>query len=210
MSEQIQRNKIILKKYIPENAIDIIADWIYLFDFKLKIKKERTTKQGDYRSPMPNTNHQITINKNLNSYAFLITLIHEIAHLTTYNNFKNKVKPHGNEWKHEYKRLIQPFFQLNIFPDDVKHALQSYMQNPAASSCTDIHLQRILKNYNPASDKLTIEKMEAETIFEIHNGELFRKGEKVRKRYKCMNIKSKRTYLFDPLYEALIINQTTK
>lgn len=210
MSEQIQRNKSILKKYIPEAAVDIIANWIYVFDFKLKIKKERTTKHGDYRSPLPNTNHQITVNKNLNLYAFLITLIHEIAHLTTYNNFKNKVKPHGNEWKNEYKRLMQPFFQLNIFPDDVKHALQNYMQNPAASSCTDIHLQRILKNYNPSSDKITIEKMEAETIFEIHSGELFCKGEKVRKRYKCMNIRTKRMYLFDPLYEALVINESAK
>ena len=97
--EQLERNQEILKKYIPEKATLLIAHWIIDLDFKLKIKKERSTKLGDYRAPFNGSNHQITINYNLNKYSFLVTLVHEIAHLTTYNKYKHSVLPHGQEWK---------------------------------------------------------------------------------------------------------------
>src|SRR3954471_22255295 len=97
--DQLERNQNILYKYIPEKAVPIIAEWIYVHDFKLRIKKTRTSKYGDYRPPHSGNNHQITINYDMNKYAFLITLVHEIAHLTNWNKYKDRVKPHGEEWK---------------------------------------------------------------------------------------------------------------
>ena len=112
---QLERNKEILAKYIPAKSIEVIAQWIYHFNFKLKIKKSRTTKYGDYRPPMKNTNHQITINNDLNEYAFLITLIHEIAHLSNWEKHKSKVKPHGEEWKSEFKTLMDHFLNEEVY-----------------------------------------------------------------------------------------------
>ena len=40
-------------------------------------------------------NHRISVNGNLNKYSFLITLIHELAHLLTFTQYKNRVDPHG-------------------------------------------------------------------------------------------------------------------
>ena len=114
MSQQ-ERNEVILKKYIPETAVALIAKWIVDYDFKLKIKKERSTKLGDYRSPFNGSNHQVTVNFNLNKYAFLVTLVHEIAHLTTFNKYKNSVLPHGAEWKQEFKKLMQPFLNSDVY-----------------------------------------------------------------------------------------------
>ncbi len=133
---QPERNQSILYKYIPEKAVPVISEWIYKFDFKLKIKKSRSSKYGDYRPPVNGENHLITINYDMNKYAFLITLIHEVAHLSNYNKHKNSVKPHGEEWKFHYKMLMQQFLTPEIFPGDVIMALRKYMNNPAASSCS--------------------------------------------------------------------------
>jgi SprT protein len=131
---QVTRNQGILSKYIPGPAVPIISEWIYTFDFKLKIKKSRSTKYGDYRPPVDKLNHHISINHDLNPYAFLITLVHEIAHLSNWKKTKGRVKPHGEEWKQEFRLLMRPFFELGIFPADVHRALASYLINPAASS----------------------------------------------------------------------------
>src|SRR5690606_28773275 len=120
----------------------MIAAWIVKYDFKLKIKRERSTRLGDYTSPRGGLNHVITINHNLNKYAFLITLVHEVAHLVTYNEYKNSVNPHGTEWKNHFRELMQPFLNTDIFPLEVFSALRRYMSNPAASSCSDINLLR--------------------------------------------------------------------
>lgn len=67
---QFQRNSEILKKYLPEQAVPLIAEWIVVHDFKLKIKKERSTRLGDYMSPQNGMNHAISINHNLNKCSF--------------------------------------------------------------------------------------------------------------------------------------------
>lgn len=205
MSQQLERNKSILAKYLPDNSVDMIAEWVYHFDFKLKIKKSRSTKYGDYRPPLKNTNHQITINHDLNKYAFLITLVHEIAHLGTWLKHKNKVKPHGEEWKNEFKILMSPFMKEDIFPTDIIHALQNYLKNPAASSCSDLSLFRTLKKYDKKEDVVFLEALPLNTIFKIKEDRYFLKGEKIRTRYKCKEIKSERFYLFNPLCEVNLV-----
>ncbi len=204
---QINRNQSILHKYIPEKAVPTISEWIYKFDFKLRIKKSRTTKYGDYRPPTKGENHLITINYDMNKYAFLITLVHEIAHLSNYIKNKNSVKPHGEEWKLHYKFLMQQFLIPDIFPIDVIIALRKYMNNPAASSCSDINLLRVLKNYDIRKDTILLEELPLGTIFQHNKSRNFIKGEQIRKRYKCQELNTKRMYLFSPLAEVIVIKR---
>ncbi len=203
---QLERNQSILHKYIPEKAVPAISEWIYQFDFKLKIKKSRSTKYGDYRPPVKGENHQITINYDMNKYAFLITLIHEIAHLSNWNKHQNTVKPHGEEWKLHYKMLMQQFLIPEIFPLDVITALRKYMNNPAASSCSDLNLLRILKKYDERQHTVLLEDLTTGTTFSYNDSRYFIKGEQVRKRFKCKEVKTSRMYLFNPLTEVLPIN----
>jgi SprT protein len=199
---QYQKNSEILKKYLPEQSVDLIAEWIIKFDFKLKIKKERSTRLGDYTSPRNGLNHLITINHNLNKYAFLITLVHEIAHLVTYNRYKNSVNPHGKEWKQNFQELIQPFLNTDIFPLEVFAALRRYMHNPAASSCSDLQLLRTLKLHDKNSDTVFLEYLPLNAVFLYNGSRLFQKGEKIRKRFKCKEINTGMIYLFNPLVEV--------
>lgn len=203
---QVERNQSILYKYIPEKAVPTISEWIFTFDFKLRIKKSRSTKLGDYRPPFKGQNHLITINYDMNKYAFLITLIHEVAHLSNWNKHKDNVKPHGEEWKIHYKLLMQQFLIPDVFPNDVILALRKYMNNPAASSCSDTNLLRVLKRYDDKQNTVMLEELKEGSIFSYNEDRLFIKGEKGRKRFKCKEISTKRMYLFNPLTEVVEIN----
>jgi hypothetical protein len=142
----------------------------------------------------------------MNKYAFLITLVHEIAHLSNYNKNKNAVKPHGEEWKFHYKILMQQFLIPDIFPVDIITALRKYMNNPAASSCSDINLLRILKKYDERQDTVLLEELALGTAFQYNKSRNFIKGEQIRKRFKCKEVSTNRMYLFNPLTEVSVIN----
>ena len=199
---QFQRNSEILKKYLPEASVPLIAEWIVQYDFKLKITKERNSRLGDYTAPQRGMNHVITINHNLNKYSFLITLVHEVAHLVTYNQHRDNVLPHGKEWKANFRILMQPFLTTDIFPLEVFSALRSYMADPAASSCSDDRLLRTLKLHDENNDLIFVERLTIGTIFLYNGNKLFKKGERVRKRYRCVEISTGAVYLFNPLTEV--------
>jgi SprT protein len=204
-TEQIQRNSEILRKYIPEFAVPTIAIWIIEFDFKLKITKERSTKLGDYSSPRDGLNHTITINHNLNQYSFFVTLVHEIAHLKTFEIHKNRVNPHGEEWKQSFRDLMYPFLNTDDLPLDILYALRKYMQNPAASSYSDVTLMRTLKLYDTDTTNahlIVLEHLPYRSHFIFNGDRIFEKGEKLRKRFRCKEISTGSVYLFSPLAEV--------
>ncbi len=197
-----------LSKYIPEAAAPIISQWINDTACRFKVTKSRSSKLGDYRSPFKDEPHQITINHDLNPFSFLITTVHEFAHLKTWQNHKNKVRPHGTEWKNNFKGLMDPFIRLNIFPADVTSVLVKYMNNPAASSCTDLNLYKTLKNYDSKQEEIvTIDTLEFQQYFSIKSGRVFQKQEKLRKRYKCLEVSTQRIYLFHPIAEVFPIEK---
>ncbi len=196
-----------LYAFLPKNTLPAITDILKAYPVSIKITKERKTKLGDYRWLQDRSEHRISVNKSLNPYAFLITLVHEIAHLTTYDQYKRRVKPHGLEWKQEFKQLMLPFFSQNIFPEDITKSLAAYIRNPKASSCTDISLMKILRNYDKDDSSATyLEEIAHNTRFQTTNGRIFIKGDKMRKRYKCVELATQRLYLFSPIAEVVEIS----
>lgn len=193
---------IILSKYLPQAAAPLIAKWINDYKCNFKIAKTRSTKFGDYRPPQRGNGHKISVNYNLNVYAFLVTTVHEFAHLHTWNQHQNKVLPHGAEWKTNFKIMMQPFFDLAVFPPDLEKTIASYLQNPAASSCSDLSLFKALNQHNlNAHQVFTVESLPLNSLFEFKTGRVFKKLERIRKRYKCIEVKTGLVYLFSPLAE---------
>lgn len=194
----------LLSQYLPPAAAPTIARWIDYFQCDFKISRKRNTKYGDYRPPFKNEGHRISVNYNLNSYAFLITTVHEFAHLLTWNEHKRKAKPHGLEWKVNFKKMMKPFFEMSLFPTDVHAAILNYLQNPSASSCNDLTLFRVLQAYDAKVEGvLYVEHLAANSLFAMKNGRVFRKEDKLRKRYRCVEIKTGAVYLFHPLAEVV-------
>ena len=106
-----------LQSHIPEKAFPIVEELLKRYPHQLKIVNQRITKHGDFRKTKEGK-YQITINNNLNQYQFLLTLIHEVAHLVTHLRFK-RVQPHGIEWKMTFQHLMLPFVNPSIYPMEI-------------------------------------------------------------------------------------------
>lgn len=195
-----------LSKYVPLDAVETCVDWIRLHRISLRIKKSRSSKYGDYHPPHEGRSHTITINHDLNQYAFLITFTHEVAHLTCFNKYGNRVMPHGEEWKREFRFLLRPLLDRKIFPIDTALALSNYIQDPGASSCSDIQLMKALRKHDTKDEGWEhLEDIPFNSTFEIKNGQRFIKGERLRKNFTCFELINKHKYFIHPLMEVKIV-----
>jgi SprT protein len=132
--------------------------------------------------------------------------LHELAHLLTFEKWGNKVAAHGREWKTTFGQLLSQFLSHNVFPDDIKVVLLQSLHNPAASSCADEALLRTLRNYDEQKGNAHfVETLPEGALFKTHDGRIFQKGEKVRKRLRCVEVATKRLYLFSPVYEVEVV-----
>ncbi|HOI31500.1 MAG: SprT-like domain-containing protein [Bacteroidales bacterium] len=201
--------KAILKRFLPANSLDLVSDSIKKENINLRITASRSTRLGDFRPPKQSGDpFRISLNHDLNPYQFLITFVHELAHLKVFQQYKNKVQAHGIEWKYWFQLLMKPYLELGVFPADLQHELVRYLSNPKAASGTDLKLTRCLQHYDTKQrTKPTVEEIAIGTVFKIPNGRTFRKGERLRKRYKCQCLDSKRWYLFNPIAEVFVVNQ---
>jgi predicted SprT family Zn-dependent metalloprotease len=194
-----------LQHYLPEGSFEEVSQYLLQYKVQLTITRERKSVLGDYRNSHADKNHRISINGNLNQYSFLITLLHELAHLFTYERFGHRVAAHGQEWKNEFSKVLALFLLKKIFPLDIQKALYKTLQNPAASSCSDVYLLRVLRQYDKKVEgMLLVETLPVGTIFKIKGGREFKKAEKVRKRFKCLELATGKMYLFSPVYEVQV------
>jgi len=192
-----------LKDYLPPGTYEAVLSYLRQYKVHLTVARERKSILGDYRHRTHRDNHRISVNGNLNSYSFLITLLHELAHLLTFEAFGNKVLAHGREWKTIYAKMLAQFLQHKIFPADIESELLHSLQNPAASTCAEDSLLRVLRKYDAnESHYRLVEEITLNGLFRLHDGRVFKKGEKLRKRFKCTEVKTGKVFLFSPVYEV--------
>jgi len=193
-----------LLKYIPEQAVQPIFELIVSNQVHLKIVNERQTRHGDYRKGLSGK-HEITVNASLNKYKFLITLVHEISHLVAFEKFGRNIKPHGEEWKYSFQRMMVPFIRPEIFPNQLLPLLARHFKNPTASSDTDASLSLALKQFDQENDKNFIFEIPYGSVFRIDKGTIFKKGALRVKRYECVEVSTGRMYLFNPNAEVELL-----
>lgn len=191
-----------LRRFIPEAAIHKVLDYLHQYKVHLTITQERKSVLGDYRHATHNKTHRISVNGTLNPYAFLITLVHELAHLVTFLQHGNRVQSHGKEWKALYALLLAEFLKEGIFPADIQQAIGRSLHDLPASSCADEDLMRVLKRYDKQNGMILVEDVPEGQLFDIGEGRIFKKGKKLRKRYQCQEVKTGKMYLFSPIYEV--------
>jgi SprT protein len=184
---------------IPEASHELVKPLIFEKHLNIKIVKVRKTKHGDFKK-LRNGSNQITLNHINNKYRFLITLIHELAHFKVYKNIKKRVNPHGVEWKNTYKLLMLPFLNNKIFPNDILSKLATHIKNPSASTDSDTNLVVALNKYDYFNDnKIFLNDLSEDCLFEYDQGKVFLVKRKLRKRYICKELSSGREYLFSPV-----------
>jgi hypothetical protein len=191
-----------LENYLPEGASATVYEYLNTYKIHLTITRTRRSVLGDYRHATPEDHHRISVNGNLNKYAFLITLIHELGHLITFQQYGNRVVSHGKEWKLAYRQVLEDFIRMELFPVDILGVLRKSLHNLPASSCSDIQLTRVLKKYDADKSVLLVEELGEGSLFKTVDGRVFRKGKQIRKRIECTEIQTGKLYLFSPVYEV--------
>ena len=192
-----------LSSFLTDSTIKKINSWEEQFNVKVIITKPSQSRLGVF-IPKRFENHVIRINNNMNEYAFLITLIHEMAHASIWEKYGRRVNPHGEEWKDQYRKMMLPFLNPEFFPEDVLRLLSNHMINPKATTVRDLELYMILKKYDKNRSTFISEINDGDE-FSIDNGKRFVRIEKLRKNYKCKEISTGKLYRFSPLAEVKLI-----
>jgi len=190
----------IIIKYVPESAMAYCVELWDRYRFSFKVSRERKSKLGDYRFHKQKKVHVITVNGSLNPYGFLITYIHEVAHLVHFELSGINQPPHGKIWKRIFRELMIPTLIPEIFPEDLLLHLKKHMRNPKASSCSDPQLARIIKKYDgerPLHEQF-LEEIDPGEMFRL-NGNTYEKMEKRRTRSLCRDIKNGKRYLISEM-----------
>lgn len=185
--------------FVPTKSTKLLKCWVDDLNAKVVVSNPRKTKLGDFK--VIGNKLIVSVNNNLNKYAFLITLTHELAHAFVFKKHKNSVKPHGDSWKLTFKSMMLNFLTPDYFPEDILKVLSNHIINPKASTFSDVELSKVLRNYD-ARNALTISDLSEGIMFKLSNGKVFIKGIKLRKRIKCVEIKTNKVYLFHPLAEV--------
>jgi SprT protein len=197
-----------LANYLPDGAFEPVVQLIHQYKVHLTVTRERKSVLGDYRHPFLGSNHKITVNGNLNKYEFLITLLHELAHLLCFEQYRNRVEAHGKEWKNIYGSLLKAFIDLDFFPEDIRKSLKKTLLNPAATANGETALLLVLRRYNPVQKAgvVVLAHLADGTLFKEIKGRTFKKIKLRRKRIECVEIATGNIYLFSALSEVEIVN----
>lgn len=196
----------VLEQFLPPDSLPYIESILVNTPLLIRVTPPRKTRYGSFTLNRKTGRYIIHISSKLNPYAFMITLIHEIAHVKSYELYGNKVKPHGDEWKNIFINLLLPPVKNDVFPPDLRQVLLQHLSNPKSSGSYDTLLVKTLSLYDKEADDLMfIEDVPHGAEFCLNDNKVFVKGEKLRRRYKCQEKKSKRFFLFNPAAKVRLV-----
>ena len=189
----------VLRPRLPAATADYVADVLRRHPCEVRLSRPRRTKLGDHRPPARGRPaHRITLNDDLNPYAFLTTLLHEVAHAAAWERQRGRwrrQRPHGPAWQESFATLLGPVVADAWLPADVRDALAGAMRRPAAASCSDRRLAVVLARYDaPRPGLVRVEELALGTIFRTDCGGVFRAGPRVRSRWRCLECATGREY----------------
>ena len=196
-----------LTRFLPPGTFSFIAPFFQQHTIHLTLTRHRRSLHGDYRPPSrAHPYHRISVNATLNPYSFLVTLLHELAHLTTVVQWGMKVAPHGPEWKDEFRKILRPLMGNSVLPQDIAQALQVYFTNPAASTCTDPQLYKALARYDaPEEGRMHADEVAIGGRFQL-GGRTFEKLEHLRTRSRCKDVATGRIYFVQGIAQVKVIS----
>ena len=190
----------LLYPFFHDSIIVYIENLIILHKIEFILSKPRKTKLGDYRAMDQKNRFIITVNNDLNPVQFLVTTLHEMAHHVTFTKYKNYVKPHGAEWKQEYQRLFMPLILNENIEDALKKMFAAHIQNPKATSYSDVHLNDyLISTFNPSVKRVADAPMNKPFVL---GNRTFVKEKKLRTRYLCVDLSNNKKYLIHGLTEV--------
>jgi SprT protein len=192
----------VLQPFLPAGTSAYVEELLGRHAFHVRLARPRRSKLGDHMPPVRGRPaHRISINDDLNPYAFLTTLLHEIAHAATWERHERgrrwgrRLRPHGSEWKREYRGILEPVVALGVLPADVEAAVSRSMNRLAAATCSDRDLLLALARYDRVDPRfIRVEEVAIGGFFRTGSGAVFRAGRPLRSRRQCFELRTGNEY----------------
>lgn len=196
----------IVAPFVPAEALEYCCRLWAENSFSFTVSRDRKTKLGDFRYSRTNDHYSVTVNRGLNNYAFLITYLHEVAHVLTYRQFRNKCKPHGPEWQQNFRLIATPLLRPSVFPEDILGPLRGYLEKPAASTSGCAPLTIALRLYNKEKEEgLQMLGSVASGCKFVFKDRTFIKTGKKRTRALCRDLGNGRDYLIPEVAQVYAV-----
>ena len=193
----------LLTSRVPAVALPYCQHLHAQYPFQFRVVRPRRTRSGDFRV-LPDRSMHITVNADLNPYAFLLTYVHEIAHCAVYQTYKRPGLPHGKIWQTMFQRLMAPLLTETVFPPDLLPLLHRYFRKPAATNAGHPALRHTLRLYDPAAVQSTDQQCiveNGELLWTLPDGQpfvfqkkTFVRGKLRRTRVVCKEVRTGRSY----------------
>lgn len=191
MSRDVHR---IFQEHLPPAAVGYCVELFHRFDFDFRLRKSRMTKVGDFKA-RPGHRPVVTVNHDLLPSLFLLTYVHEVAHVQVFRERGPRAEPHGEVWKGAFRSLLAPVLTEENFPMPVFPVLVAHMANPMASTFSDTRVTAAFRALDPRqAGAIRVADLPVGSVFSLR-GRLFRKGEPKRSRALCQELKSRKRYL---------------
>ena len=190
---------------VPPAAHPQLQRIVNAYSGRIRLAAPRKSKWGDFRWQAGQAS-QISVNRDLSPEAFLITLLHELAHAQVHAWDPHYASPHGPEWQSRYRQLLLPFLSTDIFSASIVAALQRGLHKPKASCGADVALLKALQAGLPTRGQ-TVESLPPGSHFQAPSGRIFVKGPKRRTRFSCVEVKTGRTFAVHPLTDVQLLNR---
>ena len=139
------------ESHVPPEAAGVCRRLADETPFLLVVAPHRRSKYGDYCYYPATGRHRITVNGNLNPYHFLLTFLHELAHLRVELRHGRRAAPHGRAWQQTFRTLVQPLLSGGVFPENLRTALYRTLARPRAGAHADPDLVRALRTHDAAA-----------------------------------------------------------
>lgn len=179
--EEFKKNIDPREKYFPGKTGSRMLEWLREKKCTLEVVKDRKTLNGDY-SP---ADRKIKINEGLVGFRFLITFLHEFAHVNATDegieDSHTDCSSHGRLWKNYFsKLLINECNKYDTFPEELLPHVYKYAQDITAT--TPLFLTNAIKQYeNPDKKFTSLRDIPEGAKFLIPNKEeVYVKGPKLR------------------------------
>ncbi|MDX1963880.1 MAG: SprT-like domain-containing protein [Pirellulales bacterium] len=179
----------VVREFLPPSAAPLVQQILAEVPCLVVPVKTRKSKHGDHRPGHYDRFSQITVNVCGNSYQFLITLLHELAHAAIHAQHGLRVQPHGREWKRCFADYLRRAWDL--FPADLQIPLRRQFPLPSSSSFRDVALQQALRKYDTLDERPMVAELPTGTLFSLDGKRIFRLGPQLRSCFRCNTLEGK-------------------
>lgn len=174
-----------IRGHAPASALPALDRLFDTLPVLVHVARRRRSKHGDYRPSSCRRYGIVSVNASGNSYQFLITLLHELAHAETHVRHAARARPHGARWKAIFSRLLLDFAAQELFPESLTPLIRSHALRPRYSSCSDPKLAVALREYDTLDHRPMVAELPRGQRFSLDGVLVLLKRELCRTRYLC-------------------------